>query len=415
MHSSSLNNIWLVARREYLERVRAKSFLIMTILIPTLMGGAIGAVAFMGRNMGSGQHIAVITDNPKFASDIQTEMADSHGLNKPIIDVYTHADPSVPETLNRQLKTKGATLDGYLVVTAAGTAGQRPTFQWVPKVQADVITRGRVADAVRGALIREKLAGSGMTTAEVDSLLAPVDLAASNGKSDHAGAAVASAYGMYFLMYFIILFYGMNVARSIIEEKTSRIFEVLLATVKPTEMLAGKVIGVGAVGLTQVVIWITLAIAVVESQLIGSDIHILPSAGQGALFVIFFLLGYLLYSSIAAALGAMTNSEQELQQMQIFLMLPLIFSSLIIFQVITNPDGVVAKWASFVPFTAPLIMYTRVIVGKPGEIAVAGSILGLVLTVSVVLWFASRIYRVGILMYGKKPNLPEILRWLKYS
>jgi ABC-2 type transport system permease protein len=96
-------------------------------------------------------------------------------------------------------------------------------------------------------------------------------------------------------------------------------------------------------------------------------------------------------------------------------MLPLIFSSLIIFQVITNPDGIVAKWASFIPFTAPLIMYTRVIVGKPGSIAVAASILGLVLTVSIVLWFASRIYRVGILMYGKKPNLPEILRWLRYS
>jgi ABC-2 type transport system permease protein len=149
--------------------------------------------------------------------------------------------------------------------------------------------------------------------------------------------------------------------------------------------------------------------------LIGSDIHILPTAGQGALFVVFFLLGFLLYSSIAAALGAMTNSEQELQQMQIFLMLPLIFSSLIIFQVITNPDGIVAKWSSFVPFTAPLIMYTRVIVGKPGAVAVAGSILVLVLTVSIVIWLASRIYRVGILMYGKKPNLPEILRWLKYS
>jgi len=220
---------------------------------------------------------------------------------------------------------------------------------------------------------------------------------------------------MFFLMYCVILFYGMNVARSIIEEKTSRVFEVLLATMKPSDMLAGKVIGVGAVGLTQVGIWIALAVAAVESQLVGSNVHILPSAGQAALFVVFFLLGYLLYSSIAAALGAMTNSEQELQQMQIFLMLPLISCTVVIFNVVTNPDGPIAKIFSFIPFTTPLIMYTRVIVGKPGALAVGGSIVEMAVTIAIVLWFASRIYRVGILMYGKKPNLPEIVRWLKYS
>jgi ABC-2 type transport system permease protein len=111
----------------------------------------------------------------------------------------------------------------------------------------------------------------------------------------------------------------------------------------------------------------------------------------------------------------MTNSEQELQQMQIFLMLPLIVSSLVIFNVITNPDGPISKGFSFFPFTTPLIMYTRVIVGKPDALAVTGSIVELMITIAIVLWLASRIYRVGILMYGKKPNLPEILRWLKYS
>jgi len=410
-----MHNIWLVARREYLERVRAKSFLIMTILIPALMGGAIGGIAFMNRSLGSGQHIAVITANTQFAADLQTELADPHGLNKPTIDAYPPSEPGIRDTLDRQLKAKGSTLDGYLVVTPAATSTDRPSFLWVPKVQSDVITRSRVADAALGALTREKLTSSGMSSAQIDSLLKPVDLEAGSGKSDHAGAAVASAYGMYFLMYFVILFYGMNVARSIIEEKTSRIFEVLLATIKPEEMLAGKVIGVGAVGLSQVAIWITLAVAAIKSGTIGQDVHILPSALQAALFVVFFLLGYLLYSSIAAALGAMTNSEQELQQMQIFLMLPLIFSSLVIFNVITNPDGPLSKACSFFPFTAPLIMYTRVIVGKPGVLAVAGSILGLIVTITIVLWIASRIYRVGILMYGKKPNLPEILRWLKYS
>ena len=413
--ANGLKNVALVARREYLERVRAKSFIVMTVLIPLLMGGALGAMYLMNRNLGSAQHLAVITDQPAFAADLQTELAGSHGLNKPVVDAYPLHQAGIRERLDGELKAKDSHLDGYLVeVPGTGTAA-RPSFEWVPRVQSDVITRSRVADAVRGALTREKLIHSGMSTPEITALLAPIDLSAGNAKNDHAGTAVASAWGMYFLMYFVILFYGMNVARSIIEEKTSRIFEVLLATVRPSEMLAGKVIGVGSVGLTQVGIWIVVATVALKSQAFGQDLHILPSAGQTALFVLFFVLGYTLYSSIASALGAMTNSEQELQQLQIFLMLPLIFSSLIIFNVITNPDGPIAQVFSFVPFTAPLIMYTRVLVGKPDALAVTLSLAGLAITIAIVLWVASRIYRVGILMYGKKPNLPEIMRWLRYS
>lgn len=418
--ADGLKNVGLVARREYMERVRAKSFIVMTVLIPLLMGGALGAMFLMNRHLGSAQHLAVITGQPGFAADLQTELTEGHGLNKPIVDAYPLGEHGIRERLDGELKRKDSHLDGYLVELPGGAAGARPSggrpsFQWVPRVQSDVITRGRVADAVRGALTRERLIGSGMSAAEITALLAPIDLSAGSGKSDGSGAAVASAWGMYFLMYFVILFYGMNVARSIIEEKTSRIFEVLLATVRPSEMLAGKVIGVGAVGLTQVGIWIVVATIALKTQAFGQDLHILPSAGQTALFVVFFILGYTLYSSIASALGAMTNSEQELQQLQIFLMLPLIFSSLIIFNVITNPDGPIAQVFSFVPFTAPLIMYTRVIVGKPDALAVALSLAGLVVTIAIVLWLASRIYRVGILMYGKKPNLPEIVRWLRYS
>ncbi len=412
---NALANVFLIARREYLERVRAKSFMVMTLLIPALMGAAIFGLALINRNMGSGQHIAVITSNAQFATDLQTAMADVRGLNKPIVEAHAPDEPGLRAELDQQLKAKDSKLDGYLVVTPAATVGGRPGFEWTPKVQSDFVTRDRVANAARTALTREQLIASHIPGTQVDALLQPVELTSTGGGSSRAGAAVASAYGMYFLMYFVILFYGMNVARSIIEEKTSRVFEVLLATVKPSEMLAGKVIGVGAVGLTQVAIWIAIAVLAVKSGTMGQDLHILPSAPQAALFVVFFLLGYLLYSSVAAALGAMTNSEQELQQMQIFLMMPLIISSMVIFNVITNPDGAISKGFSFFPFTTPLIMYTREIVGKPGAAAIAGSILELILTIAVVLWIASRIYRVGILMYGKKPNLPEILRWLKYS
>jgi ABC-2 type transport system permease protein len=416
---SSVTNIFLIARREYLERVRAKSFLVMTVLIPVLMGGAIFATAIMNRNLGSGQHIAVVTTDSQFAADLKIELVGSSRGSNPVVDVYAPTDPGVFEKLDTELKTKanavGGVLDGYLVVQPSADPGGRPAFDWHPRVQADVVTRSGVAAAAGAALTREKLTASGMSAEQINALMKPVDLNSGEGKSDHSNAALASAYGMYLLMYFVILFYGMNVARSIIEEKTSRVFEVLLATIKPEEMLGGKVIGVGAVGLTQVGIWIVVAVAALKFQLIGQDVHVLPSAPQAALFVIFFLLGYLLYSSLAAALGAMNNSEQELQQMQIFLMLPLIFTTLIIFTVVNRPDGIIARVASFVPFTSPLIMYTRVIVGKPSILAVSLSILALIITIAIILWLASRIYRVGILMYGKKPNLPEILRWLKYS
>ena len=408
-----MHNVWLIAKREYLERIRAKSFIVMTVLIPLLMGGILVTAGLANRSLGS-NHIAVITTDTRLADDLKAELSDK--ARKTTVDVYSPLQPNIRETLDTEMKQKNSDLGGYLWVTPPSNGAPRGSFEWDPKAKSDIVTQSRVSDAIRGALTREKLTGSGMSASEVDSLLQPVTLeSAPNAEKKSSGAAVASAYGLFFLMYFIILFYGMNVARSVIEEKTSRVFEVLLATVKPSEMMAGKVIGVGAVGITQVGIWIVVALAAARMQLVGSGMQLLPSFLQLVFFVIFFVLGYVLYSSVAAALGAMTNSEQELQQMNIFLMLPLIASSVVIFRVIVDPDGVLSQVMSYFPFTSPLIMYTRVVVHQPPAYQIAISVLILVLTIYAVLWVASRIYRVGILMYGKKPNLPEILRWLKYS
>ena len=161
--------------------------------------------------------------------------------------------------------------------------------------------------------------------------------------------------------------------------------------------------------------WIVAGLLVTKYALIGSGYTFAITAGQIMYFVIFFLLGYILYSSVAAALGAMTSSEQELQQLNMFLMLPLIACSVVILQVVRDSDGVIAEAFSFFPFCTPLIMYVRIAVHQPPAWQIALSIIDLILTILAILWFASRIYRVGILMYGKKPNLPEILRWLKYS
>ncbi len=218
-------------------------------------------------------------------------------------------------------------------------------------------------------------------------------------------------------MYMVIMLYGMNVARSIIEEKTSRVFEVLLATIRPEEMMAGKMIGVGSVGLTQVAVWLSTAVLLTSTSIIsvGGTVHVSLSAMQIIFFVVYFLLGYILYSSIAAALGAMVNSEQELQQLNMFLAMPLAACFFALAPVVTNPSGTLSRIISLIPFCTPLIMYLRISLAMPPAWEIALSIVLMIATICAILWVASRIYRVGILMYGKKPNLPEILRWLKYS
>lgn len=410
-----LHNIWLIAKREYLERIRAKSFIIMTILIPALMGGLTFAMNYATGKNKSDVNLAIVTQDSKFGLDMQSELA-THKHPKITADVISPPGPDTRNVLDGELKSKS--LDGYLWVTPPATGHASPTFEWKPQSKGYQNTQNELGDAIRTVLTREGLAHSGMGAADVAALMQPIDLDNSAAsKNDASTAAEASAFGLFFIMYFVILFYGMNVARSIIEEKTSRIFEVLLATIKPEEMMAGKVLGVGAVGLTQVAIWLIGAVALSFPGLVslGSDFSLKLTVAQMIFFVTFFLLGYILYSGMAAALGAMANSEQELQQMNIFLMLPLIACSGVVFQVVSDPDGTLAKVFSFIPFCTPLIMYVRIAVHQPPWYEIAISLLGLVVTILAILWFAARVYRVGILMYGKKPNLPELLRWLKYS
>lgn len=410
-------NIWLIAKREYLERVRAKSFLLMTILIPLLMGGLVYGAALANGRSGSNLHIAVVSQDRQFGVDLKSELESAkrfdsdgesgkQGITR--VDIISPPASDTRATLDTQLQDRK--LDGYIWVTPPATPHTRPTFEWVSNSRADILTPSLLGSGIRTTLTREGLGNLGMPIPEIDSLLKPVDLV-----SKDKDAAFASVYALFFLMYFVILFYGMNVARSIIEEKTSRIFEVLLATIRPEELMAGKVLGVGAVGLTQIGIWIVAGLIVAKLGLLAAGVSFSITPVQVGFFILFFLLGYVLYSSVAAALGAMTSSEQELQQMNMFLMLPLIACSLVILRVVRDSDGIIAKAFSFFPFCTPLIMYVRIAVRQPPAWQIALSVAGLVLTILAVLWFASRIYRVGILMYGKKPNLPEILRWLKYS
>ena len=411
-----MHNIWLIARREYLERVRTKGFLIATILIPLLMGGFVYGAAYFGSHTKSASHIAIVTADATFGTDLQRELEggnESHMKDSRMdVELVVASPDSVTPALAKRVKDKQ--LDGYLVSTPGAAA--RPTFTWYGH-SADIATKDTVADGIRTVLLGEGLRRAGMNAAETAGLMSPVIV--DEGNHVDTRSAFFAAYLLFFLMYMVIMLYGMNVARSIIEEKTSRVFEVLLATVKPDQVLAGKILGVGSVGITQVGIWLVAGIALGSSSFVaartGGQSALSISPVQAIFFVLYFVFGFLMYSAIAAALGAMTNSEQELQQLNMFLVLPLAFCMLMLPVIITNPSSTLSRVVSLIPFCSPLLMNFRVSLAMPHPAEIAASFALMAATILAIIWISSRIYRVGILMYGKRPNLPEILRWLKYS
>ena len=433
-----MRNVWLIAHREYVERIRTRGFLITTVMIPVIMGGFLLGSIFLGSRTAPDIRIAVVSSDTQLALDLQTELqrqqqqtdasamdtdesaANPHSEKKQPNIIVDAIDPGPNTRANLDKDIESGDIDGYLWITPAAAPGARPTFLYTPKSSSERSVKNLLATALDKVLIREQLTHRGIVAADEETMLQPVQIVAATGshRGDHT-SAVVSVSVLFFVMYLAIMLYGMNVARSIIDEKTSRIFEIMLATIRPEAMMAGKIIGVGAVGLTQVGIWLaaalTLAGASIALHLGGDTLHVSLTATQIIFFFVYFILGYLFYATIAAALGAMTNSEQELQQLNMLLVLPLLFCFVMLGTLISTPDSTLARVLALVPPFTPLLMYFRVSLGQPKAWEV---ILSLVLTSASIIgivWVTSRIYRIGVLMYGKRPNLPEILRWLKYS
>jgi len=226
---------------------------------------------------------------------------------------------------------------------------------------------------------------------------------------------------MTFLMTMPILLYGMDMARSIVEEKSSRIFEVMLAVTRPDDMLTGKLLGVGAVGLTQIAIWIAAAVLLSGSALLAplmsGSIKVHFTMLEGVLFPVYFVLGFFLYSAFFSGLAATCETAQDLQMYIMLAVIPTWTSFAILPFLLNNPNSPWVVAASIFPPTAPLVMVPRIGMITPPfpwwQLALSLSLL--VLSIWVVIWFASRLYRIGILMYGKRATLPELLRWLRYS
>jgi ABC-2 type transport system permease protein len=222
---------------------------------------------------------------------------------------------------------------------------------------------------------------------------------------------------MVMLLYMAVLFYGISVMCSVIEEKNSRIMEVLLSSATSTELMTGKLLGVGAVGLTQILVWTVMAgVIALPSMAMQpnlSDLQISPVVMIA--FAAFFLLGYLLYSTMYAAIGAITTTEQEGQQIQFLIIIPLVLSVFMLTPAIRTPDSAAVMWMSLVPFFAPIVMFARIVVQTPPIWQIALSLLLLIATVAGLTVLCARIYRIGVLIYGKRATLPEIMKWLKYA
>jgi ABC-2 type transport system permease protein len=421
MLNGLLRNTLLIAKREYLERVRSKVFRITTLLVPVAMGGLAVLGGLGGRKLEGTQSMAIVSSNAELANDVKATLQE--GAQSPqLIEVFAPATNADMARLRKQIAAQQ--IAGYLQIVLVPGQTQ-PEARWVSTSSVDFFRREQMEMALRSALIQRQLLARGMSQEQVEHLMQPVHLTnmqVKNGAvvASNAERSFAGAYGLILVLYASVLIYGINIARSVVEEKTSRIFEVLLSTASPDSLMLGKLLGVGAVGLTQMGIWGLLLLFYAGSAFAAAHgIHGLASLGltrsELIYFPIFFLGGFFLYSGLAAALGSSVSAEQEVQQFSFILISPLVVSVVLLPYVMGNPGSTASVVLSLIPPFTPIIMYMRICAQMPPLWQVALSIALLAASVGAMVWLAARIYRVGVLMYGKRATLPEMLRWLRYS
>jgi ABC-2 type transport system permease protein len=417
-----MRNILLVAKREYLEQIRGRAFRISTVLVPALIIFLLAVSLFTGKKLGTGRHIAIAADNADLAADIRTDLlADEHSH----YTVDTVAPFTAQDRVDLQARLQNKSIDGLLIIDNSASATPEVSFE--SQSSADLIDTSRLNDAINAGFLNLRLAQQGLSQFKVHALVQSVPLeklqvssSGKTGESQGMGPFYASML-MTFLMTMPILLYGMDMARSVIEEKSSRIFEVMLAVARPDDLLTGKLLGVGAVGLTQIAIWIAAAVLLSGSALaapiLSGDIKIHFSVLEAVLFPVYFILGFFLYSAFFSGLAATCETAQDLQMYITLAVIPTWTSFAILPFLLNNPNSPWVVAASLFPPTAPLVMVPRIgMLSAPYPWAqIAISLALMVFTIWIVIWFASRLYRVGILMYGKRATLPELLRWLRYS
>jgi ABC-2 type transport system permease protein len=418
-----MRNMLLIARREYMEQIKGRAFRLSTIGLPVVFALILGVAYFSSRGLGANKHVVIVSTDPALAEQVRAQLENDKG-KKAVVDIDAPKGEVTRQELINRVANKS--IDGFLWIDSTGGAVPKATY--TAQTAGDFMTTARLKAALDNGMVEEHLAANGMDPSNADSVVKGISIETYQVRKKSAGISVVKVnaqatfwkgYAMAILLSMTTMIYGLNVARSIIQEKTSRIFELMLATAKPSDMLAGKLIGVGAVGLTQIAIWLAAGMALVASPLavgiLSGQYSVHFSWTEGILFPVYFLLGYLLYSSLFAGLAATCETEQELQMYMPLAALPTWLSFALILLIMNDSNSFWSVAASLFPPTAPIVMFLRMAAEIPPVWQFAASIGLLVVSIWITLEFSSRLYRVGILMYGKRATLPELLRWLRYS
>lgn len=437
-----MNHLPLIIKREYLTKVRNKSFVIMTFLSPLIMIALIAVVAYLSQLNNDKKRTITVLDETGYLKEV------FQNTENTIYNILTDFNLEEAKTLVKETEAYG--LLHIAKVEKLDMVSGNIKFYSEESPSLTVISG--IERKIEKHLREKKLQEDGVTLAQIEASKTSVDITQESfdgEKSSKIDNIIKLAFGgaAGYLLFMFIIIYGNMIMRSVIEEKTSRIIEVIISSVKPVQLMLGKIIGTSLAGITQFVIWLILGgvLMTIVSVILGIDlgqastpqqeiinqamqtqgaqamaeniflaVGNLPILNLAFAFIFFFVGGYLLYSSLYAAIGAAVDNETDTQQFMLPILMPLILAVYVgVFTVIEDPHGTVSTVFSFIPFTSPVVMLMRIPFGVP--LWQQGiSLLLLIGTFMFTVWFAAKIYRVGILMYGKKPTYKELFKWLKY-
>ncbi len=428
----SWKKVFAVIRREYTEKVRTKGFWIATLLIPALTLVYIVIQVSIAKRSGGERHLAVVDTTGRLYQPLVKEVAEQEDLRKKESPSSRVAHwvlqpravqgnlEQTKEALRREVLDKK--INGYLILSPELL--DKDEVDYYSTTVSEFAAMNMLERAMTRIRLREKIVARGLPADLTGEFEKHVDLkpfkVTQSGVTEEKGAGIIAALIFFLLMYATFFMYGAQVMRGVLEEKNSRIVEVVIASVRPTELMIGKMIGIGLVGLTQYAVWAVVAMNLSLPGIAGA----LASSSIGApripismlgYFVLYFILGYFLYASVYMTIAAPFNTDQEAQQLAMLPMVLIIGGVAVYPAIMSNPSGGIAVFFSIFPFTASLTMFLRTAVAEVPAWQILLSIASLLLTTAVISWLAGRIYRVGILMYGKKPTIPEILRWVRYK
>lgn len=441
-----------VVKREYNQRVRAKMFIVSTILLPVVMSlfGVVPAIilsieaggplrvavvdqtgkmyaplqaAFVGEEPDETEQPAIPETQPPNANETRRGTTEMGGRSFQMTEVKleSRSVEDVKNDLDQQLRARQ--LDGYLILPPDFmTTGNAEFFNNNP---GDMISKGILRSTLNRALREQRLAEANVAPEVRKQLFEGVELQAvkigATGEQRDKGESFVLVFGVGFIMYLAILMYGQVVLGAVIEEKETRIAEILFSSVKPFTLMMGKLVGVSLVALTQLLIWGTAfavfalyGVSLLTSRGVEARIPSVPLSHY-IYFALFFLLGYFFYATIYALVGSMVTTAQEGGQLAMPIILILVVSFYLFLPVSQSPDSSFSFWVSMLPFSAPVAMVVRIVTQTPPFWQIALSLLIGFGSVFLIMWFASRIYRVGMLMYGKRASIPEAWRWVRQA